>query len=731
MTQSTTQSTVKNTVKSTVKRNTKSTTQSKRWIETKELTQYREAVKDVLSGDLDETRFQAIRLQQGVYGQRQEGVNMVRIKLPGGRISASQLSSVADVLEDHSALDIASVTTRQDIQLHSIPLEDTPAALEKLATQGLTSREACGNTVRNITACPLAGVCPCEHSDVQPVVDAVAQRFLRHPLTQHLPRKFKMSFSGCEADCAQGLFHDLAVIATKRNGKFGYKVLAAGGLGHKPRAAITLEEFVEESELLPVIEAVLALHHRYSDRKRRARARMKFLLERLGEEEFVQRYQVELQRTRQVYASDALPAANWVIADESVKSKISATGAPRDALQQRQAGTYVYPVSLPLGDLSATQMRGIAALAEQLTDKHSVDSVIEMRVTQDQNLMLLNIPEAGLEALKNGVSLLGMATPVAGDDVVACPGTWTCRLGITSSRLVSNELSGGAGDLRIRVSGCHNGCAQPYVGDIGLHGEGRRINGKLIPHYRLHFGGDGRAGGEIAVRGPEVPARMAPSAVKRVKEEFEKTRINKESFRVWAQRQEESYFTKLLQDLTVISGPNSEWLSKDFGETQDFRVLALGGGECMGSKHDVVSANFSESAHEREYRRVFQLAKKEDQALDCVDAILRLVSQALLSANGEKVLPDDIAEIVSQLAGETISLRNIADSLAVFNEEVESLRENFNDERFEKLANAQDLWTVLVATACESADKQLDVQASLPEVRQLIAVAEEQLQVSV
>ena len=205
-------------------------------------------------------------------------------------------------------------------------------------------------------------------------------------------------------------------------------MLAACGLGHKPRPAITLEEFVEESELLPVIEAVLALHHRYSDRKRRARARMKFLLEKLGETEFVEKYREELQRTKQVYASDALPAANWVTADETVKSKISATGAPRDALQQRQSGLYVYPVSLPLGDLGATQMRGLMAVAEQYDNA-------EMRVTQDQNLMLMNIPQEGLRAVKEGLHLLELGAPAAGDDVVACPGTWTCRLGITASRL--------------------------------------------------------------------------------------------------------------------------------------------------------------------------------------------------------------------------------------------------------------------------------------------------------
>ncbi len=679
------------------------------WIDAEELAQYREAVKGYLQGDLDEDRFQAIRLQQGVYGQRQEGVNMVRVKLPGGYVSAEQLGVVAGLLADYSQEDIASVTTRQDLQLHSIPLADTPQVLEEMAAQGLTSREACGNTVRNITACPLAGVCPAEHTDVQPVVDAVAARFLRHPLTQHLPRKFKMSFSGCESDCAQGLFHDLAVVAVRRDGKFGYKVLAAGGLGHKPRPAIVLEEFIEEQDLLPVIEAVLALHHRYSDRKRRARARLKFLLEKLGEEEFVQRYRSELQRTRVAYADESLPPAQWV---EARDASVGTTGAPREVLEQKQPDKYVFPVSLPLGDLTVTQLRGIAALMLQ-RDLHDV------RVTQDQNLMLLNIPAAELEAVRNELAALGLDSPCVGDDVVACPGTWTCRLGITASRLVCDELSGGVDDLRIRVSGCHNGCAQPYVGDIGLHGEGRRKHGKLIPHYRLHLGGDGRAGGTIGVRGPEVPASRAPQAVRRIKQAFQELRQENESFMDWAQRQGADYFQELLGDLQEIREIDVPSLLKDFGETQDFRVLSLGGGECMGAAQETVSANFSEAAHEREYRRVFQLAKKHDQALGCVEAIGRLVGHSLLDAAGDASPPQTLEAIAERLLQAYPEKAFLAESLQGFAADLARLQENFDEASFQRLAEIQDVWVVLAADACREVDSQLDLQAFLPDIAQL------------
>jgi len=681
------------------------------WIDYAELKRYREAVESYLRGGLSEERFQAVRLQQGVYGQRQEGVNMVRIKLPGGCISSQQLDDVAGLLADYSKENIASITTRQDLQLHSIPLAHTPRLLERMADIGLTSREACGNTVRNITACPLAGVCPGEYTDVQPVVEAVSQRFLRHPLTQHLPRKFKMSFSGCESDCAQGLFHDLAVVAIRRGHRFGYKVLAAGGLGHKPRPGIVVEEFIDESDLLPVIEAVLALHHRYSDRKRRARARLKFLLERLGMEEFMQKYREELIRTRQAYARETLPVANWVNARDT---DIGVVGAPREVLEQKQPGYYVFPVSLPLGDINATQLRGIAALLRKLDLGY-------VRVTQDQNLMLLHVPAQELETVHDALASLGLAGPCAGDDVVACPGTWTCRLGITASRLICSDLSGGAQDLRIRVSGCHNGCAQPYVGDIGLHGEGRRKHGKLIPHYRLHLGGDGRAGGQIAIRGPEIPASRTPLAIKRVKQAFKETRKNRESFRFWAQRQGAGYFDQLLQDLSVITPNDVAQVSKDFGEIQDFRVLPLGGGECMGAAQELVAANFSEVAHEREYRRVFQLAKKPEQALDCVEAIARLVAQSLLHVVGEGALPNSLAKIVTVLDSHFAN-DSLAESLTTFMQELSRLRNNFDEAVFIRLAEMQDTWTVLAAHTCRQRDPQLDLHALLPEITPLAKV---------
>jgi sulfite reductase (ferredoxin) len=324
-----------------------------------ELDRFEENVQAFLRNEIDAERFQSIRLQQGVYGQRQDGVNMVRVKIPGGHMTPAQLESIADVLEAHAQHDVVHITTRQDIQVHYVPLEKTPLALKDLARAGLTTREACNNTVRNISCCPLAGVCPSERVDIREHQQHAVRYFLRHPLTQHLPRKFKISFSACEADCAQGMIHDLAVIAVKKDGEFGFKILAGGGLGHKPRHAITVEEFIPESDLIPCMEAVIALHNRYSDRKRRAKARIKFLVDRFGPEGFVEKYREELVRTRAAIDGHTVKA-EWQ--DGRPSRDHNNPGAPRRVTPQKQKGLNIFPVGVPIGDIDAAQLRGIVAL---------------------------------------------------------------------------------------------------------------------------------------------------------------------------------------------------------------------------------------------------------------------------------------------------------------------------------------------------------------------------------
>jgi len=399
-----------------------------------ELDRFEESVHAFLNSELDAERFQSIRLQQGVYGQRQEGVHMIRVKVPGGRMTPAQLDKIADVMVSYAQHDVAHITTRQDIQLHYVPTEKTPSALKDLSQAGLTTREACNNTVRNVTCCPLASVCPRERVEIAEFQDDAMRYFLRHPLTQHLPRKFKISFSGCEADCAQGMLHDLAVIAIKKDGRFGFKILAGGGLGHKPRHAVTMEEFITEADLIPCMEAVISLHNRYSNRKQRAKSRIKFLVDRFGAEGFIAKYREELERTRTALAGRPHVKGEW--RDGEAVDGCTSPGAPRKLLAQRQKGLNVFPISVPIGDLTAPQMHGIAALMREL-------GLSDVRTMQDQNLILIGVPDGSVETLRAGIAALGLGEPKTGDDVVACPGTSTCRLGITASKKVGPKLSGG------------------------------------------------------------------------------------------------------------------------------------------------------------------------------------------------------------------------------------------------------------------------------------------------
>lgn len=669
-----------------------------------EIDRYEDNVRLFLNGGMDGERFMAFRLQHGIYGQRQDGVQMVRIKLPGGGINPAQLRAVADVVEKYSQHGTAHVTTRQDFQVHYIPLKDTPAVMRHLGEAGLTTREACGNTVRNISACALAGVCPHEHTDVEQLARHAAQRFLRHPLTQHLPRKFKISFSGCESDCAQGMIHDLAVVARQQNGRFGFKVMAGGGLGHKPHEAVTVEEFIEEKDLLPVMEAVISLHHRYSDRKRRAKARIKFLVDRFGPEGFVEKYREEAARTRLAYANQPYKQNAWKKgADGNVRV---VAGAPRKVLGQKQNGLSIFPISLPIGDITVAQLRGVADLMDK-------EHLSDIRATQDQNLALCNVPNDRIAAIRSGLNALGLGEPKTGDDVVACPGTSTCRLGITSSTILGPKLSGGKHDLRVRVSGCHNGCAQPESGDIGIYGEGARLHGKLIPHYQMYFGGDGRNGGGIGFKGPSVPSARIQAAVQRVEDTFDKDRSANETFFNWTRRKGKEYFADLLQDLTEVAPEQIESVLNDHGDRVAFKVLQLGGGECAGAAQDLVASNFSEASYERDCRNSFASQRKFAEALECIEQIGRLVGQSLLFVSGLKQ-GQAAADIAASLQTAAAPANDMGRRLAEILGTNEKLKANFDNAGYLKHAGDIDQWMRDAAAFCQDIDKQLDLSASLP-----------------
>ncbi|MDZ4202289.1 MAG: nitrite/sulfite reductase [Gallionella sp.] len=696
-----------------------------------EIDRFEQAIASFEAGDIDPDRFTAIRLQQGVYGQRQQGVNMLRIKAPGGRLTAKQLGVIGDLTAEFSQHDIAHLTTRQSVQIHNIPLVRMPDAMRLLATVGMTSREACGNAVRNMTACALAGVCPKERVDVGTHVQGATVHFLRNPLNQQLPRKFKISFSGCEADCAQSLLHDLGVIATEKNGQHGFAIKAGGGLGHKPRAAIVVEEFIPEHELLFAMEALVTLHNKYSDRTKRAKSRIKFLVERFGPEGFVGKYREEFARTKEALAGKPYPQGEWRTPTVAVapgqgaprklfaqKQRDGATrcanatsaGAPSGRLLPQTAGSasnvseaslFVLPIALPIGDVTADQLRGIANLL-------LANGLDEVHATQDQNIAVLNVPQEKLASLRAGFAALGLKEPVTGDNVVACPGTSTCRLGITSSTVVAPLLSGGRADLNIRVSGCHNGCAQPETGDIGIYGEAKRVHGKLVPYYQMYFAGKGTADGALALKGPTLPAARIREAIGRVQQAHLDS--GAESFFVWARKQEPDYFKQLLADLGEVTEKQLHSVMHDFGDKNDFRVVNLGGGECAGASQVLIGANFFEAAHEREYRNALVFQRKYAEAAQCNESILRLLGSGVAQLLGGK-RQDDLNVLAQEL--NLLAPEEIAAEFAHAAREA-AAAEEVDVEAVAAASAKVDAWTIKVAEFATQKDGQLDLKEALP-----------------
>ncbi|MDR5694592.1 MAG: nitrite/sulfite reductase [Armatimonadota bacterium] len=482
----------------------------------------------LLAGEIDPDTFTSFRTLHGVYGQRQEGFYMVRVKIPLGRLNAAQVERLADVAETF-ARGVGHVTTRQDVELHWVRLEEVPLVMQRLAEVGLTSREACGNTVRNVTACPLAGICPDEVFDVTPFALAVSQVFLRHPLVQRLPRKFKMAFSGCPADCAYAPIHDIGAVATVRreNGvvEKGFRLFVGGGLGPAPRQADVLEDFLPAVHLLPTCKAVLRVFDRLGERRNRNLARLKFLVKKLGLEEFrrlvyEEREQLE-ERMRESVPPEVAGGASteaWRGSTSHLsEQRVPAGWVSTNVIPQRQRGYFAVHIRLTAGDISAGQLRTVAKVAREFGNA-------EVRTTNQQNLLLPWIAESALPSVYQVLEASGLASGGAGRlvDITACPGAETCRVGITNSKALTKVLENtiereGLADLegvRIKVSGCPNSCGHHYIATIGLYGGAHRVGEHHLPCYHLLLGGGGQEDGVRFGRFiARIPAKRVPEAV--------------------------------------------------------------------------------------------------------------------------------------------------------------------------------------------------------------------------
>jgi sulfite reductase (ferredoxin) len=546
-------------------------------------------------GEINAEQFRSFRLLRGVYGQRQSDVQMIRIKIPYGQIGAEQLDAIADVSDRYSR-GFGHVTTRQNIQIHFVKLSDSEACLRRLHEAGLTTCEACGNSVRNVTACELAEVCTNAAFDVTPYAEAIVRHFLRHPLSSSLPRKFKIAFSGCGHDCAYGAIHDIGFIAKIQEGQRGFKVYAAGGLSTTPQAAITLHEFIPAGEMGRVGEALVRLFHALGNRDNKSRARMKYVLRKLGEPAFRAKYaelraQVDAEAMAELNLPD--PPKNTPAPPVRDASQDASGASPpgylawrsSSVIDQRQEGYAAVYLRLLLGDITSSQMRDLGKILSRFGDG-------TVRLTVDQNILMPWVDKKSLPALFAALHEIGLTkTEVhTARDVTSCPGAESCNLAVTSSRNVGRaieerlseanvaEASGAAAGTTIKVSGCPNSCGQHHIADIGWHGAVKAVGGTTYPMYQLHLGGGVDASGaRFGRQVVKVVARRVPEAVAALIKLFETDHTEGEKPADFYRRVDPKRVVAVLGEIASV--PPSAGEEKDIGEETGFEV-AIGAGEC-------------------------------------------------------------------------------------------------------------------------------------------------------
>ena len=552
------------------------------------------------SGEFDEMEFLAYRLKQGVYGQRQPDAQMMRIKIPFGGLKADQLDALGEVSARFVPLNKGHVTTRENIQFHHVKLEDAADVMRVLGEVGLTTREACGNTVRNVTGCALAGVCSDEQFDVTPYAAAYARYFVRHPYTQALPRKLKTAFSGCARDCAITGIHDVGFIPKVEGGQRGFEIRVGGGTSIMPKIAPTLYDFVPVDEYLKVTEAVIRIfHHTVWLRKNKMKARIKFHVAKVGIDAFREQVEEELRGDWAQRSFD--PTSLLFIEDESVDApavnsayRNGTTSSEFDhwvetnVVDQRQTGYKAVNVKLYQGDIQADQFHKLADMARTYAGGRA-------RITHQQNLTFRWVPEGALHSLWEDLNEIGFGQSGVHEisDVVSCPGTDSCKLGITSSmglgRAVIDKIDEMNIDdpltrrMHVKMSGCPNGCGQHHVADIGFHGAASKAPSGQVPAYELFLGGSYDEGDtRIGLRTrTKVPAKRVPDALEKVIKFYWAYREQGEEFKDFAARLGPKEFEPILQEFKEVGELNRDTLQEyiDWDKTVKYK-LERGEGEC-------------------------------------------------------------------------------------------------------------------------------------------------------
>lgn len=644
-------------------------------------------------GKIEEKLFAETRLRRGSYGQRYDNgqrhdgeatreipwsreltkgpdtiwdaPGMQRIKIPYGGMNPDQMEVLADVAEEYS-VGVMHVTTRQDFQCHYVHIENAPNLMRRLAAVNITTREACGNSVRNVTACPYAGICRDETFDVSPYARAMMRFMLGHPDTMEFGRKFKIAFSGC-AHHACGLtnMHDFAGLALVQDGKRGFRLYVGGGLGPVPHEAKVLEEFVPEEELLPYSQAVSRVFARLGEKKNRARARIKFLVAKLGIEEF-RRLVLEEKETmpydprwtdylKDLHATD----------EEPLKPAHPLNGAPHpdgfdawyrtNVYQQRQQGYVAVKVTLPLGDISSWQLRQLADVVRTYCGDH-------IRTTVDQNLLLRWVSESDVVNVYKDLAAMGLNESGAGTivDVTACPGTDSCKLGISSSRGLAGvlrerlsernlQLDDTLGGLHIKISGCFNSCGQHHIADLGFYGVNRNVNGRSVPHFQVILGGKWRENaGAYGLAVGAVPSKNIPELVDRMLDRFTRERQEDETFQDFIGRIGKRELKEMVDDLMKVPAYEEDrWHYTDWGDPREYTHGDRGKGECAGEVVTLIEFNMADAEREVfEAQILLDEGKYED-----ADA---MAYKSMLSAARALVKMEyrDVADDPEQLANE-------------------------------------------------------------------------------
>ncbi|WP_338876883.1 nitrite/sulfite reductase [Spirosoma sp. SC4-14] len=567
------------------------------------------------SGSIADEAFRKFRLTRGVYGQRQPGVQMIRIKLPHGRITADQLTRIAD-LSDQYATGNLHATTRQDIQLHFVKLADSPQLWADLEDAGITLKEACGNTVRNVTGSARAGVDPLEPFDITPYAYSIFDYFLRNPICQDMGRKFKIAVSSSEKDSAYAYMHDVGLIPRIQDGKRGFKVLLGGGLGAQPFSAQTAFEFLDEERIIPFIEGVIRVFDRYGERQKRHKARMKYLLNDIGLEELLRRVEEEtLALKNKTFTVNDLPFTVSHPKLASSDNRIPKSDNPKfdiwlktNVFEQKQAGWYAVQLRVLLGDMSSDTARALAQVVKQ----YAADDI---RVTVNQGYLLRFVRPENLPALFEALDTLGLADPGFDTtaDITTCPGTDTCNLAISSSygitraleRMMHDEFPDLVfnDDIKIKISGCMNGCGQHSVANIGYHGSSLKNGAYVLPALQVLLGGgfNGKGEGLIADKVIKIPTKRGPDSLRVLLRDYETNGFDGEYYSDYYARQGKNYFYQLLKPLADLKTlVDSDYI--DWDHTERY-VTEVGIGECASVLIDLVATTLTEASEKLGWAR--------------------------------------------------------------------------------------------------------------------------------